>query len=364
MQSQSAVNKIVNYCVAVASIVVAAILRMLLDPILGHEYPHVTFILAIIFTAWYGEVGPSVVAVVLGFLATAFFFAYPRGSLAIEGLDAQVGTALYVVVALSSVFFSESMHSANRRASSNANELLKKQADVEHEVNERRDAQIAHVTLLRRMVSIQEEERRKISRELHDQCGQDVAALHLGLKCLEDSTALDDEALKQVKNLHHLLDQVSQAMHHLAQELRPPALDELGLQTAVDGYLKTWSSRSGIPVDFECHGMDRRRIAPDIETALYRILQEALTNVAKHAAATGVSVILKRSEQGVQIIVDDQGIGFDVESNSLWTGSRQNLGLLGMRERIEAVGGRLDIESTPGHGTAIYARVPLTKEVE
>lgn len=353
-------HKFVSYLVAIGSIALAVVVRMLLDPILDREHPHFTFMFAVIVTAWYGELGPSILAVILGFLAVAYFFAYPRGSFAVSGIDAQLGMVLYVVVSLSIVLFSQLMHSANQRANAYASELLKKQADLELQVVKRRQAQDAQLSLLRRMVDVQEEERRRISRELHDQCGQDVTALRLGLKRMESTVAEDPDANKQYKNLHQLLDQISMEMHHLAQELRPPALDELGLLSAVEGYLKTWSSRTGVSVEFEHHGMAGKRISPHIETALYRILQEALTNVAKHASATRVSVIMKQDERGVQMIVEDEGAGFDIESHSLDADARQHLGLLGMRERIEAVGGALDIESTQGTGTTVFAKVPLT----
>ncbi|WP_010585251.1 ATP-binding protein [Schlesneria paludicola] len=352
-------SKLVSYCVAIVSVGVAIVLREGLDPILGDQYPQVTFLFAIVFNSWYGGLGPSLVAVVLGFLSVAFFFANPRGSIAIYGLDAQVGTALYLVIGISSAVFSESLRSANRRANGIAAELRKHQQNLEHEVNERREAQQTQVSLLRRLVSVQEEERRRISRELHDQCGQDLTALHLGLKCLEDAVKTDSAAKRQFKALHELLDQVSLEMHHLAQELRPPALDELGLQTAMQGYLKTWTARTSIPADVECVGMEGERIPAEIETALYRTLQEALTNVAKHAQTPRVSVILRRNELDILMIVEDQGVGFDPESNPHSQGPRQRLGLLGMRERIEAVGGSLEIESIPGTGTTVFARVPL-----
>lgn len=351
---------LINYCVAVGSIILAFFIRVFLDPLFGEGYPYITFIIAIMFTAWHGTLGPSLLAVVLGFMATNYFFLYPRGSLEVHGLGAQVGMALYLVVGLSSVFLSELMHAANRRANTNADELLKKQRELEHEIVERREAQMAQVGLLRRLVNVQEEERRRISRELHDQCGQDLTALHLAIKRLEPMISGDPEVTRQFKTVHQLLDQISQEMHHLAQELRPPALDELGLVTAVQSYLQTWSLRTSIPTDFEFQGVNRNRISPDIEIALYRILQEALTNIVKHAEATGVSVVLKQNEQEVQMIIEDQGKGFNVESKTLSTGVRQHLGLLGIRERIEAVGGRLDIESSTGVGTTLFARVPLS----
>ena len=351
-----------SYILAVASTIAAILVRAALDPLLGEEYPYITFMFAIIFTAWYGGVGPSMLALVLGFLSAAFFFVYPRGSVEVYGLDSQVGIVLYVTVGVSSILFSESMHAANRRANATSLELLKRQEDLKHEIEERRQAQQSHIELLRRMVRVQEEERSRISRELHDQCGQDLTAMRLALKFLEESTTVDANAARQFKNLRDLMDQVATETHHIAMELRPPALDELGLQMAVDGYVNSWSSRTGIPVDFECQGMNETRSNADVETALYRILQEALTNVARHAEAKRVSVILERTDVGVMVIVEDQGRGFDVKTLSSGADMRQHLGVLGMQERIEAVGGTLEIESVIGTGTTVFARVPLDQE--
>lgn len=357
-------RQIASYCLAVVSTIAAILVRMALDPILGEEYPYITFMFAIILTAWYGGVKPSMVALVLGFMSAAYFFKYPRGSVEVYGLDDQVGMVLYITVGFSSILFSESMHAANRRAQTTALELMRKQADLEHEIDERRQAQQAHVDLLRRLVCVQEEERRRISRELHDQCGQDLTAMRLGLKFLEESTASSEQSGRQIKSLRDLVDQVARETHHIAMELRPPALDELGLQMAVDGYVKSWSLRTGIPVDIECQGMNRERVPADVETALYRILQEALTNVAKHSHAKRVSVVLERTEAGVLVIIEDEGQGFDVTTLSSGGKVRQHLGVLGMRERIEAVGGTLEIESVLGSGTTVFARVPLPQESE
>ena len=353
---------VIPYCLAVLSTIIATVVRMALDPILGEQHPYVTFMFAIIFTAWYGGVGPSLVVVVLGFLSALYFFVYPRGSVVVNGLDTQIGLGLYITVGISSILFSESMRGANRRANANAIELLKKQADLEHEIDERRQAQQAHVELLRRLVSVEEEERRRISRELHDQCGQDLTAMRLGLKLLEESVTVNETTARQFKNMRDLMDQVAREMHHIAVELRPPALDELGLQMTVDSYVNSWTSRIGIPVDFECRGMTHKRAPAEIETALYRVLQEALTNVAKHAHATRVSIVLERSDAGVSVIIEDQGWGFVVGILPSGYNQGQHLGVLGMRERIEAVGGSLDIESIPGTGTTVFARVPFGHE--
>lgn len=364
MSRSPKLRAIIKYCLAVISTIVATLIRMALDPILGDQHPYVTFMFAIIFTAWYGGVGPSLVTIVLGFLAALFFFVYPRGSVEVNGLDTQIGLGLYVTVGVSSVLFSESMRNANRRANATAVELLKKHADLERETEIRRQAQQSHVELLRRMVNIQEDERRRLSRELHDQCGQDLTAMRLGLKFLEESIPVDEVTGRQFKNVRDLMDQISKEMHHISVELRPPALDELGLEMAVDSYAREWSSRSGISIDVECRGLAQRRAPDDIETALYRVLQEALTNVARHAEAKRVSVVLERSDAGVSVIVEDQGRGFDLGILSSNISGRRHLGVRGMQERLEAVGGSLEIESIPGTGTTVYARVPFVKETE
>lgn len=354
----------INYAVAVLSVIIATVVRIWLDPILGEGSPFVTYTFSIVFMAWYGGLGPSFLAMVLGFTAAAYFFVSPRGSVEMYGLESQTGAALYLVVGLSSIWFSELMHSAQRRANANATELLRKQTDLEHEVHERREAQRAHVNLLRRLVNVQEEERRRISRELHDQCGQELTALNLGLKYLEQAVANQPEAAARLQSLQQLVTGISQEVHHLALELRPAALDELGLCSAVSNHLQSWSGRTGIAVDFECGSLDATRLPSEVETAIYRTLQEALTNVARHTTSKRVSVILGCRDHEVLAIVEDEGPGFDLESKTREAGANQRLGLLGMRERIEAVGGRLEIESSPDSGTTIFTRVPLVQTID
>lgn len=349
-----------SYGLAIVSTAAAILARKAFDPIFGEHYPFITFMFAIILTAWYGGVGPAMVALVLGFMSAAYFFLNPRGSVEVYGVEPQVGMVLYVAVGISSIFFSESMHAANRLARQSAAALLNKQMELEHEIDERRQAQAAHVDLLRRLVRVQEEERRRISRELHDQCGQDVTAMRLCLKSLEESSIIHADSDQHFHNLRKLLDQLAREMHHIAIELRPPALDDLGLQVAMESYVTAWSARTGIVAGFACQGLSRKQIPGEVETALYRVMQEALTNVARHAEAKRVSVILEGTEQGIVEIIEDEGRGFDVGALSSAADLRQHLGVLGMRERIEAIGGHLEIESMIGTGTSVFARIPLS----
>ncbi|HEX8847503.1 MAG TPA: PAS domain S-box protein [Pyrinomonadaceae bacterium] len=213
--------------------------------------------------------------------------------------------------------------------------------------------------LLRRLVTAQEEERRRIARELHDQLGQQITALILGLKWLKDSGYCQPQATEYLSHLQEYTDQLGQAVHSIAWELRPTALDDLGLHTALGNYLEKWSERSGKAVQFHLNGFNGQRLSTQIETTIYRIIQEALTNVLKHARAECISLILERRNNHVLAILEDDGCGFDVEAVINATESERKLGLLGMRERLALVFGTLDIESTPGAGTTLFVRIPV-----
>ena len=339
---------------------------MLIDPIVGDRHPFVTYVLAIIFTSWYCGLWPAVFALVVGFFAAAFFFATPRGSITLSGLDMQVGLAIYIPVGFSSIFISELMQLANRRTESIANQLTKKQIDLELEIQLRRSAEEERITLLRRFVSLQEEERHHISRELHDQCGQEIIALQLGMKRAVDIVKIENQkdVIACFQEVNEILDRLSGEIHDLAFDLRPPSLDELGLHTAIGSFLDVWSQRVRITVDFECRNWDEQRLTSETSLTLYRVLQEALTNVAKHSKSSHVSVVLELQRDSAVEIVEDQGIGFEVEASTENSMIRQPLGLLGMKERLASVGGTLEIESAAGKGTTLFARVPIKANKE
>ena len=238
-------------------------------------------------------------------------------------------------------------------------ELSKVNETLKAEVIDHKKSEAARGQLLRQLVKAQEEERRRISRELHDQMGQHLNALMLGLKNL--SVAFGNGASPHTKSFHRLQELIEQLMdrtHHLAWELRPAALDDLGLQTAVSNYVEKWSEHSGITADFHSRGLQKQRLPPPIETAVYRIVQEALNNILKHAGADRVSVILELRNNQLRAIVEDDGKGFDVEAVRFTSVEGHGLGLLGMQERVAAIGGNLEIESHPTTGTTLVTRIP------
>jgi signal transduction histidine kinase len=204
---------------------------------------------------------------------------------------------------------------------------------------------------VRRVVEAQEVERARLARELHDETGQALTSILLGLKTLEERVD-SEEGGAAVAELRDLVVKTLQDVRRLAVELRPAALDDFGLVPALERLRDTVSEQSGVSVDLRSQ-LGKERLPAETETALYRIVQEALTNILKHASATRVTVRLSRDERSVSLVVQDDGRGFDPES------VRQGgLGLIGMRERVALLGGRLTVESSEGAGTMLRAEVP------
>jgi signal transduction histidine kinase len=201
---------------------------------------------------------------------------------------------------------------------------------------------------LRRVVAGQEVERRRLARELHDETGQALTSILLGLRALEDANA--DVS---VEDLRELVVTTLQDVRRLAVQLRPKALDDFGLVPAVERLAQTFSESSGIRVQLEARTGDAR-LPAEVETTVYRIVQEALTNVVKHAEANEVSILLVRRDGMLTTVVEDDGAGFDPEGVRF-----DSLGLEGMRERVALHDGRLTLESAPGSGTTLRIEVPL-----
>ncbi len=203
---------------------------------------------------------------------------------------------------------------------------------------------------VRRVVEAQELERARLARELHDETGQALASILLGLRSLEQS--LDSEsALARVAAVRELVVSTLHDVRRLAVELRPAALDDFGLAAAIERLVETYREDDTTAVDLEIQ-MGAGRLPADVETTLYRIVQEALTNITKHADATRISVLLTRTPRAAVLVVEDDGRGFDSEN------AAHGLGLTGMRERVALVGGRLRVE-TGSAGTTIAVEIPL-----
>ena len=228
---------------------------------------------------------------------------------------------------------------------------------------QRERAEADRNVLLRRLDSAQEDERGHLSRDLHDEVGQHLTAIGLGLQALSDVAPPDSEVDRRAGELRKLVETLSRELHVIALRLRPKALDDFGLEAALESYVRDWSTQTKIPAEFHAPP-SATRLPPSIESAAYRIVQEALTNVVKHSGATRVSVVVERRDNHLQVAVEDNGKGFEPETVLHPPTDSTNLGLLGIRERVALLGGRMEIESAPGAGTTIFVRLPIELPVE
>jgi len=212
--------------------------------------------------------------------------------------------------------------------------------------------------LLQRTVDAQEAERQRIARELHDSFAQYLTAVRLGLNSIDKSCGTDTPAATKLQELKCLTTEIGHEISRMARELRPTVLDDLGLHSALAQYLEEWRERSQIEFDLQVH-LNGQRLPQPVETALYRVTQEAIVNVVKHANASHAGVILEANDDQARLIVEDNGRGFELQRCELASGDVQHFGLIGMRERLALVKGTLEIETAPGAGTTLFITVPL-----
>jgi signal transduction histidine kinase len=217
--------------------------------------------------------------------------------------------------------------------------------------------------LSRQILSAQEEERKKISRELHDVIAQSLMGINVRLATLKRGAALNTKGLdRNIALTQKLVTKSANIVHQFARELRPTVLDDLGLIPALHSFMKHFTERTGVRTYLTAFaGVEKIHTAR--RTVLYRVAQEALTNVARHAGASRVDVSIRREAKSIRLEVKDDGKSFRMETILLARGSKR-LGLLGMRERVEMVGGSFLVESSPGKGTAVIAHIPVSKATE
>jgi signal transduction histidine kinase/uncharacterized UPF0146 family protein len=212
--------------------------------------------------------------------------------------------------------------------------------------------------LTQQVVDAQEEERRRLSRALHDEAGQALTALGISLDLVADDLPPECESLRQrIGDAAELTVTTMERLRGLAQDLRPPALDAVGLSPTLKDACRMFSRRTRLPIDYQA--MEGPVLEEEVNICLYRFLQEALTNVARHAGAGGIRVALAYDAETVSLSVEDDGCGFDVELAPSDPNAPVGIGLLGMRERLESLGGWLEIASQPGAGARVVAHVPL-----
>ena len=240
------------------------------------------------------------------------------------------------------------LHQALKASERHYRELLDKSRTMQEHLRQ----------LSREILLAHEEERKKISRELHDEIGQTLTAINVKLATLnKEATVNSVDLKKKIASTQRLLEKSMSTVHRFARELRPPLLDDLGLIPALHSCMKEFTRRTDIPVHFKTFA-EVEKLDSDKRTVLYRVAQEAFSNVAKHAEASLVTVTIKRLRGAVQIEIRDNGKSFDAE-RVLHAKRIRRLGLLGMRERVEMVGGSFSVESEPDRGTTIRAQIPF-----
>jgi signal transduction histidine kinase len=213
--------------------------------------------------------------------------------------------------------------------------------------------------LYRRLVNVEEQERLRLSHELHDQTGQTLAAALLELSGIEKRVGQAER--DRLYRLRQQVEQIAQTVHRISWKLRPAAIDELGLASALSNYASEWSAQFGIATDFHCNDAGLDRLSDDARVTIYRVVGEALTNVSKHArGASAVSIVINREQSQLHVTIEDDGCGFGTTLAPEHIGKHAGggLGLAGMRERLLLVGGELEVESSPGVGTTVFARIP------
>jgi len=230
---------------------------------------------------------------------------------------------------------------------------------VGRDITDRKQAEAMRRQLLDKIIAAQEDERRRIARELHDQTGQSLTSLLVGLRTLGETSSLQ-EAHEQARTLRRVAATTLDEVERISRGLRPSVLDDLGLDAAVQRLARDFTKTHGIPAEVHSNGLQVERLPAAVESALYRIVQEALTNIAKHAASSHAWILMRGTSEGIQVIIEDNGRGFDVETAWHAVNGREPLGLHGIRERARLLNGTLTIESSPGQGTTLFVHIPLS----
>jgi signal transduction histidine kinase len=242
------------------------------------------------------------------------------------------------------------------RVTERTRDLARTNEALRAEMHQRRQSEELRIRLLHQLVKAQEDEQRRISRELHDHLGQQVTALGLKLSVLKTSADVTPDLREQIAALSRITQQLDDDVDFIVWQLRPTALDDLGLVEALKAYVTNWSRHFGVRARFQATGMEELRLSAEVETVLYRVTQEALNNVAKHARAENVEVALKHGTDETLLIIADDGVGLDVQVQRGM--ESQQLGLHGMSERAALVGGSVKVDTKRGNGATVTVRVP------
>ena len=336
-----------RYALAIGSVLLAITIRLSLTPFVGPElFPFTILLAGVVFSAWYCGLGPSIVAAVISLCGAWYAFLDPRLSLPEKNLRDQIsGLIVFAVVS----GFIIALGEANRRAREHLEQRVRERTAELSVANEQLR------TLTAQVLKLRDDERRRLARELHDSVGQLLAAISMNIGVLQ-SADLPPEAMAALSENAGLVKEVSREIRTMSHLLHPPLLDELGLLPALKWYVEGFSNRSHIAVNFNAPD-DLGRLDSDVETAIFRVIQECLTNIHRHSGSASAMIAVSRDERKLQIIVQDKGKGIPAEK--LDGSGHLGIGLTGMRQRMVQLGGNLEV-SSDGDGTTVRAILPMT----
>jgi signal transduction histidine kinase len=358
-----------SYGLAILASACALLLRRLLAPLLGESNPYHTLWAAVVFSAWYCGLGPSIVTTILGAVGVWYWFLPPVDSLYLRDPKTELSGVIGFL------FFSGliiALGEANRRSLANRQwaegELQKAHDELDHRVRERTaDLNAANESLRElssRLQQIRDEERRQIARELHDSVGQLLAALGMNIAVVQSQAdKLSPEGARAVSENAAMVEQISREIRTISHLLHPPLLEVAGLASALRWYVDGFSERSKIKVDVDIP-QELGRLSDEMEIAIFRMVQECLTNIHRHSGSSAAAIHVREEEDRIFVKVQDQGKGIAPEKQlELDSAGRTGVGFRGMRERLRQLGGRLEIRSD-NTGTAVTAMIPLAGTTE
>ena len=351
-------SALARYVVAVCAAILAIAARWALGPALGDYFPYVALYPAVAFVAWCCGIGPSVLLTILGIFGARYLFTSPKYSLSIPDGPQMAGLLAFVGGAAVVITIGELV----RRDTAS---LQRAQSELEEKVQQR-TAELAAANhnlgeLSARLLHLQDEERRRIARELHDSVGQTLAALSMNLAAVGADIERLAKTATTIADSTALVNDMSSDIRTISYLLHPPLLDEAGLSSALTWYIKGFSERSKIDVELKI-SEDFGRLPRDLETAVFRVVQECLTNIHRHSGSAVAKISIVHSDGRVRVDVEDKGKGIPAQKRTEIISSANGIpgvGFRGMRERLRQLGGTLEIHSNgEGKGTRICASLP------
>ncbi len=353
-----------RYALAVLAAISALLLRRLLTPLLGESNPYHTVWAAVVFSAWYCGLWPSILTTLLSVVGVWYWFLPPPHSFALDDPKTAI-SGIFGFLIFSGLIIA--LGESNRRSfakSQWAEEQLREAHDeLERKVQERtaewNQANESLRELSGRLQQLRDDERRQISRELHDSVGQLLAALSMNMAVvMSQAHRLDAAGARAIAENATMVEQISSEIRTISHLLHPPLLDAAGLTSALRWYVDGFSERSKIQVDV--HISDEiGRLSDEMEIAIFRMVQECLTNIHRHSGSNAATIRVRKEDHRILVEVEDEGKGIPLDKQlALRSSGRTGVGFRGMRERLRQLGGTLDIQSDE-RGTAVTATLPL-----